>query len=238
MGWFNDVVKGATDVGLAVVTGGSSLASDAARKASGQQQRAAQAGIDEIRAALAPYVEAGALGLDQYQALLGLLGGDRQTEALTGIESSPVFQEFLRQGEQGILANASATGMLRGGDTASALAELRPSLFASEVERTLNRLGSLTTLGQTSATGSSGAIADLLGIKGAAKAGGTISSAAPWVDLAGLPAKLATAYFTGGASSMMPGGGPGISPSWQSGEMTGYGTAPDLQGMLARGQGF
>jgi hypothetical protein len=78
-----------------------------------QEQRAARLAAERL---MAPYVQAGTGSLEAQQAILGLLGPEAQQQAYAGIEQGPMFQSLVEQGEAGILANASATGGLRGGN--------------------------------------------------------------------------------------------------------------------------
>jgi hypothetical protein len=158
------------------------------KKAANAQVGAAEAGIEEqrrqfdmIRELLKPYVDAGAPALQQQNALLGLSGADAQQNQISQIESSPLFQSLLKQGEEGILQNASATGGLRGGNIQGALAQFRPAMLQSEIENRYSRLGGLTALGQQSAVGvgaagqnMAGNVGSLLSLQGAARAQGTL----------------------------------------------------------------
>jgi hypothetical protein len=96
------------------------------------------------------------------------IGADRQRQAIQGIEQGPQFQELLRQGEQGILQNASATGGLRGGNVQGALAQFRPNLLNQLIEAQYGKLAGLTSLG-------SGSAQNLLGV-GQASAAGTAAA--------------------------------------------------------------
>jgi hypothetical protein len=58
-----------------------------------------------------------------------------------------------QQGENAILANASATGGLRGGNVQGALAQFRPALLNQFLEQQYSRVGDLTKVGQASAAG-------------------------------------------------------------------------------------
>lgn len=221
---------------------GSAIQSRAAGKAAGQQAEAAQAGIDEqrrqfdrLQELLKPYVEAGTPALQAQQALLGLGGPEAQQQAIAGLEGSPMFQALARQGEEAMLQQASATGGLRGGNIQAALAQFRPQMLAQAIEEQYGRLGGMTALGQQSAAGvgSAGmqtgqAVAGLLGQQGAARAGGTLGRAAPFVNLFNLPAQFVGlqmgmgktpgfgSLFGGSANVPMQPAGPGISglPSW------------------------
>lgn len=133
---------------------------DAASSASKAQTSSAQAGITEqrrqfeaIQKLMAPYVTAGTAALGNQAALLGLGGPEAQAKAIAALEASPQFTALQQQGENAILANASATGGLRGGNTQGALAQFRPQVLSSLIENQFGRLGSLSTLGQNSASG-------------------------------------------------------------------------------------
>jgi len=89
----------------------------------------------------------------------------RQQQAITGIEQGPLYQELAKQGETGILQNASATGGLRGGNVQAALGQFRPQLLNQLIEQQYSKLAGLTSLG-------AGASQNLLGI-GQASAAGT-----------------------------------------------------------------
>lgn len=203
----------------AAVVGGSLISGyfqgEAAEDASNAQSASAAAGIaeqrrqfDAIRALLKPYVDAGTPALKQQQALLGLGTPAEQKAAIAGIESSPVFQSILKQGEAGILSNASATGGLRGGNVQRALAQFRPQLLAQEIENRYARLGGLTSLGQQSAVGVGNAgmstgsnVANLLAQQGAAQAGGALAQGNAMAGaLGGITQGLGTFYGLTGQS--------------------------------------
>ena len=165
-------------IGSAVVTAGVGMASsskaasaqqNAANTGAAAQTAASQASIaeqqrqfDEAKKILAPYVQAGipalqglvpysqagAPALQQQQSLLGLQGPQAQATAIQGIEQSQQMQALMRQGENAILQNASATGGLRGGNTQAALAQFRPQLLNQLIDQQYNRLGGMTALGQ------------------------------------------------------------------------------------------
>jgi hypothetical protein len=162
---------------------------DAAQNAAATQAASAQAGIDEqrrqfdaLQQALAPYFNAGTGALTAQQNLLGLNGADAQQTAIGGIQSSPQFQALQQQGTNAILANASATGGLRGGNTQAALAQFSPQLLSQLIQQQYSNLGGLTSVGQNAAAGVGNAgmqtgsnIANLLQQQGAANAGGQIA---------------------------------------------------------------
>jgi len=83
-------------------------------------------------------------------------GSEAQKAAISAIEQGPEFTELAKQGETGILSNASATGGLRGGNTQGALAQFRPSLLNSLINQQYERLGGLSGMGMSSILGGAG----------------------------------------------------------------------------------
>ena len=128
-----------------------------------------------FREDLKPYTDAGmnAIGILEpyYQAGLGSIGGLQQISAGTGqgyqgmaniagvggqgaqqaemdrISQSPEFLEQVRQGENAMLQNASATGGLRGGNVQAALAQMRPQMLNQAVDRQYGRYGDIAGMG-------------------------------------------------------------------------------------------
>jgi len=127
---------------------------DAASQAVKEQQRQ----FNTLRDLLAPYTTGGYESLEQQRVLLGLGGPEEQQAAIEQIRQSPQVQELIREGEESILQNASATGGLRGGNTQAALAQFRPQILADAIQRQYTNLAGLTSLGQSSAafTGNAG----------------------------------------------------------------------------------
>lgn len=193
MSWGLVAVGGATLVG-GVLSGRSQRR--AAQGAADAQSAAAMAGIDEqrrqfdaIRGLLQPFVSAGNLALGGQLDLLGLNGADAQKAALAGLESSPEFTAALKQGEDAILSNASATGGLRGGNTQGALAQFRPALLANTINSRFQRLGGLVSMGQNAAAGVGNAgmatgqgVSALLQQGGAAQAGAILAGGRAQAD--------------------------------------------------------
>jgi hypothetical protein len=220
---------------------GANQAADAAKEAAGTQAASAQLGIDEQRREfdlaqaeqrrqldafqqlLAPYVNAGSGALTAQQDLVGLNGNGAQQEAIAKLQESPQYQALTRSGQDAILANASATGGLRGGNVQSALAQFQPTLLAQLIEQQYGRLGGLTALGQNSAVGEGTAgintgsaiaqggmqtganVANLLQQQGAATAGGQIAAGGTvrqaFGDLLKIGSLAAGAYGLGGAGA-------------------------------------
>ena len=98
-----------------------------------------------------PYIQAGPGALQGMQGLAGLRGNAEQQAAIEQIKQGAQFQELAKQGEQGILQNASATGGLRGGNVQAALGQFRPALLNQLIEAQYGKLAGLTSLGSTSA---------------------------------------------------------------------------------------
>lgn len=161
----------------------------AADRASNAQQRSADRGIEEqrrqfdsIQTLLAPYANAGTGALTAQQNLVGTNGADAQRAAIEQIQNSPQFSALQQQGENSILANASATGGLRGGNTQGALAQFSPALLSGLIDQQYGRLGGLVSVGQNAAAGTGNAglatgnnISNLLQQQGAAQAGGYLA---------------------------------------------------------------
>jgi hypothetical protein len=194
----------------ALIAGGSTILGGAvqargARKAGDIQSQAAEMGVEEQRAArlateklMAPYVKAGTGSLQGQQALLGLLGPEAQQQAYSGIELSPIFQSMVQQGEAGILANASATGGLRGGNIQAALGQFRPQMLQSMIQNQYQNLAGLTSLGQAAAAGQAGYgqqtasnIGNLYGQMGQARAGAALGQAQALGNVLNAPMQLA-----------------------------------------------
>ncbi len=119
--------------------------------------RAAEsAGIGRIRDLLNPYITGGQQGLSGLVALMGLNGAQAQTDAIGGIKTGGQFTELARQQEEALLANASATGGLRGGRTQDALASSRVNLLQGLIDKQLAGLGGLAAMGGNAANNLSG----------------------------------------------------------------------------------
>lgn len=209
--------------------GGAVLQGSAARSAASTQARAAEAGqatqmamFERAQEILRPYVEAGQAQLptltgyteagpqafEQQLALAGLRGPEAQQAAIARVQAQPRFGALTQAGEEAILANAAATGGLRGGNTQNALARFRADLLSDELEREYARFGGLTAFGQgvsqnlaqmgqaagagtgTAAMQAGQGIAALQGAAGAARAGGTIGAASAYGNLLNLPAQV------------------------------------------------
>jgi hypothetical protein len=167
-------------------------ASKSASEASAAQTASAAAGIaenrrqfDKVQKLLSPYVKAGKSGLSSLMDLGGFNGTLAQQGQIDGIQNGAEYASIVGAGEDAILANASATGGLRGGNTQGALVENRQSVLNGLINQQYDRFSGLATMGQNSATGVGAAAqnmgtqnAALYGQQGAAQAGAALAQGA------------------------------------------------------------
>lgn len=140
----------------------------------------------------------------------GTMGDGRsaQARAIADLENSPIFQALVRQGEDSILQNASATGGVRGGNVQGALTQFRPAMLNQQIQQRFAQLGGITQMGQNSAAGAgtagmgaAGNIATLLQQKGAAQAGGAMAQGNAWGGLLnGISTNIGMALARSGGS--------------------------------------
>jgi hypothetical protein len=175
------------------------------QRQAGRKQRKAQAAAAAAGAGAGAGASLLAAAVAAPQALT-----TQQQAAIEQIKNSAQFQELAKQGEQGILQNASATGGLRGGNVQAALSQFRPALLNQLIESQYGKLAGLTSLGSTSAenllrlgqasaagTAAAGQqsaqnIGNLMVGQGAAQAAGQIGSANAYAQGLGGLANAAT----------------------------------------------
>lgn len=176
------VVGGVATIGGSIAS--SSAQKSAANKAADAQTAANQAAMEQqqaqyeqTRSDLMPWQQAGTSALGAQGDLLGLNGATAQQSAITSQQNSPMYESLFRNGQNTLLANASATGGLRGGNTQGALANFGKDTLAQVIDAQLTRLGGVSEQGQNAAaqTGQFGANAanqtsQLLNNTGAAQA--------------------------------------------------------------------
>lgn len=126
----------ATQEGITAQQAGTSSALDASRSQ-----------YDKIKELLTPYVDTGTKALLQQQDIAGLNGAEAQQQAYAALKNSPAYQALNQAGQDAILANASATGGVRGGNTQGALAQFGTANLANALDRQYSQLGGLTQLG-------------------------------------------------------------------------------------------
>ena len=182
MSFMATAIIGSAVVGGVVQSRSASKAAKAQGQASDNSIAEQRSQFDAMQKTLKPYVDAGSPALkqlasyssvaqpalDEQQALNGMLGPERQQEAIDLIEQSPLYMEHVAQGENAMLQNASATGGLRGGNMQGALAQFRPAVLQQMIEDKYSKLGgmvnfganasqNLATMGQASGTGQAAA---------------------------------------------------------------------------------
>lgn len=140
---------------LGGITGGK-----AAKKAAKIQAQAYEQGIAEqgrefntVQQNNAPYMAAGNQGLSALLTLLGLNGTSGQQSAIDALKASPLFQTQYKTGNDTILADAAATGGLRGGNTENSLADFGANLLSSVIQNQIGNYGGLVGVGQAAASG-------------------------------------------------------------------------------------
>jgi len=210
-------------LGLFSVIGGI-LGGNAKKKAS---QKAMQAQVDAqnrgidlqqkqyetTRNDYMPYTLAGTKAIGGYGDLLGTNGTDAQATAVQGLEDSPFFQQNLVDANENLLQTASATGGVRGGNTAGAVGQLSPMLLQKYYDMALSGYGNLAQLGlgATGSVASAGAAnanaqTVLNGNIGDAQAGNFITrggiNAANWANIGKFADSAATAAIPGGGGSL------------------------------------
>jgi hypothetical protein len=190
------MVAAAVGIGTAVAgIAGSAMQSSAASDAADAQSAANQSQIaqqnyqfEKIRSLLQPYSDAGKNALPGYQSaqgnfqqglnlygsvlgqlnnLTGANGSPAQQAAINGLQSNPLYTTSMSLGQQAILANASATGGLRGGNTIATLGYLPGQVLSNVMGTQINNLGTslngITGLlnGQNTAIGQYGNLLNL-----------------------------------------------------------------------------
>lgn len=129
------------------------------------QALSAQSGrFDQARGALDPYAQSGSRALEAQNNLLGIGAGgaEAQQQAYAALQNSPAFKALSQAGNDQILAGASATGGVRGGNTQGALAQFGTQNLANLIGQQYNQLGGLSQMGY----GAAGAQSNLYGQQG------------------------------------------------------------------------
>lgn len=151
-------------VAVGAMAAGSAYSANKQSKAAGQaaaaSERATELSVEENRRQfdamqklMTPYVDAGAGALGGQQTLLGLNGADAQGQAIAGLQASPQYMATMQAGSDAIMANASATGGLRGGNAQAALGQFGMQNLSNIIQQQYQNLGGLTSMGQNAAAG-------------------------------------------------------------------------------------
>ena len=141
----------ASVVGSVISSNASSSAADKAQSAQEDALVQQQMAMQQIMNMLKPYRKAGVSALGAQLDLLGLNGAKPQQAAIDALALSPYFTSQVKAGEEALLQNASATGGLRGGNTAAALAQFRPQMLAQTIENQYGKYAALSAAGQNAA---------------------------------------------------------------------------------------
>lgn len=136
--------------------GGSKSAARASARAAQQAIDFQKESFNYIKDLISPYEAGGEKAFNATLDLLGL-GTGSQEDAINALTEQPYFQGLVKQGEQALLQNASATGGLRGGNTQAALAQFRPSMIHQLVQQQLGNLGGITATGMQGVNALAGA---------------------------------------------------------------------------------
>jgi hypothetical protein len=140
----------------------------ASRRAEQLQYDAAMAGLNETRrqfdltrADFASEQKLGEDGITGFRGLIGLDGADAQQAAIDRLRQSPLYQSLFNNGRDTILANASATGGMRGGNTQDGLARFGADTLSDVIRQQIGDYASTIGIGMGSdqAIGNFGAFA-------------------------------------------------------------------------------
>lgn len=149
------------------IRSGTTTGIDTLRRAQSQGLGAVRSGIGTARGdissgmragmqSLSPYADVGQQALQQEAALTGALGPEAQAQALQAFSESP-GQKYLREKqEQALLRNSAALGGLGGGNVRTALQEQAFGIAATDQQRALENLRSLSGAGQQASTTQAG----------------------------------------------------------------------------------
>lgn len=155
----------AAAIGATVVTAAAGVASsvssaNAAKHAADSQAQSAENSLQfaqgqyaDQQQNIAPYLAAGQQGITGYGNLIGANGNDAQDNAINGIKQGAQFQGLMQTGNENILANASATGGLRGSNTSNTLANTSIGTLNNLITQRLSNYGQLMSNGQNAVNG-------------------------------------------------------------------------------------
>ena len=138
MGLFSGIIGAVSGI-----LGGSSSKKAADRAAQlqlqAQQEAIAEQGrqFDLTRGDFASEQRLGEDAIGGFRGLIGLDGADAQQAAIDQLQQSPLFTSLLRNGQDAILANASATGGLRGGNTQDFLSRQASDTLSAVIRQQL-----------------------------------------------------------------------------------------------------
>ncbi len=103
--------------------------------------------FDKTEANFAPATALLAPAAQKLGDLTGINGDEALASEIASLRESPLYQSLYRNGEETLLANASATGGLRGGNTARSLADFGEDTLSQVIQQQLSNYGGLAGLG-------------------------------------------------------------------------------------------
>lgn len=142
--------------GSAMSASAASDAADAQSQAAANNLELAQQQYKTLQGQISPYLAAGQTGLTGYQDLLGANGVDAQNQQISTIKNGAQFQGDMQTANENILANASATGGLRGSNTSTTLGNTSISTLNNLIASKLAGYGNLIGAGQSALATSNG----------------------------------------------------------------------------------
>lgn len=136
------------------------MSASAAKDAANSQAQSAQNSLQfaqgqyaDQQQNIAPYLAAGQTGVTAYGNLIGSNGDTAQNTAIGEIKAGPQYQGMMQTGNENILANASATGGLRGSNTSNTLANTSISTLNNLITSRLSGYGQLMSNGLNAISG-------------------------------------------------------------------------------------
>jgi hypothetical protein len=132
-------------------------AADAQRDAASSNLALANKQYNTMQDQISPYLAAGQTGLTDYGNLLGANGDAEQGAAINQIKSGAQYQGNMQTANENILANASATGGLRGSNVSNTLANTSISNLNGLITQRLAGYGQLMNNGLNSISASQAA---------------------------------------------------------------------------------
>lgn len=157
----------AAAVGAATVVSGvagSAMSASAAGDAADAQKESAANNLalatkqyNTMQTQISPYLDAGQTGLTGYSNLLGANGDAEQGAAINQIKSGAQYQGNMQTANENILANASATGGLRGSNVSNTLANTSIGTLNGLITQKLAGYGQLMGNGLNAISGSQAA---------------------------------------------------------------------------------
>jgi len=179
-----------------------------AQRESGQEAISAQQqALEQLRADLSPFTQAGAEALPQLQSLLN---PQAQADFVT---QNPLFQQLAQDTSQRVFANQAARGKLGSGETASILGQQLLPIGQQMAQQQFSNLFNVGQLGQSSAAqqGTAGVNTalnqgNIMQGMGNVQAASLGQQQANTGGLLGQGLRLGGALYTGGLSSLFGGG--------------------------------